>query len=131
MHAIYELKDMLCKELEEYGEKGELTTGSLDVIDKLAHTIKNLDKILEANDDEYSGHYMPWAYDDGMGRSMNRGSYRESYARKRGSDGRYASRGYSRGNLTAKLRELMNDAPDDRTRSEIQRLVEKMDDYGA
>ena len=51
MHAIYELKDMLCKELEEYGEKGELTTGSLDVIDKLAHTIKNLDKIIECSAD--------------------------------------------------------------------------------
>ena len=47
MHAIYDLKETLCKELEEYGSRGELTAGTLDVVDKLAHTIKNLDKIIE------------------------------------------------------------------------------------
>ena len=25
MHAIYDLKEMLCKQLEDYGKKGELT----------------------------------------------------------------------------------------------------------
>ena len=119
MKELYDLRDMLCEELKEYGRKGDMSTGSLEVVDKLTHTIKNLDKILEADSGEYSGHYMPWAYDDGM----NRGGY----SRKRGADGRYASRGYSRGNLKEKLRELMEDAPDDRTRSEIQRLVERME----
>ena len=46
MDAIYELKEKLCDELEEYGDK-KLDAGSLEVIDKLAHTIKNLDKIIE------------------------------------------------------------------------------------
>ena len=45
MHKIYELKDKLCDELEEYGDK-KLDAGSLEVIDKLAHSIKNLDKIM-------------------------------------------------------------------------------------
>lgn len=138
MHGIYELKEMLCKELEEYGTKGELSTGTLEIVDKLAHTVKNLDKIIESYEEE-EGSY---AYDDGMsyegGRSMNRGggSYERgrSYARGRGgnarrnSRGRYSSEGYSRtGDMVEQLRDLMRDAPDERTRQEIQRLVTKME----
>lgn len=44
MHDIYKLKDMLCEELEEYGRKNELTPASLEVIDKLAHSLKNVEK---------------------------------------------------------------------------------------
>ena len=47
MEELYKLKEMLCKELEEYGSKGEMSTGSLEVVDKLAHTIKNLDNVTE------------------------------------------------------------------------------------
>lgn len=126
MHELYQLKEMLCKELKEYGDKGELTAGTLDVVDKLAHTVKNLDKIIEAYEDEGNSGYYPYAYDDGMnrgGRSYNGGSYRgRSYARRRDSMGRY-----SRDGLADKMRELMEDAPDDRTRQEIKRLVEKLE----
>ena len=126
MKELYELKEMLCDELKEYGKKGELkNAGTLDVVDKLAHTVKNLDKIIESYEEGESGMY-PYAYDDGMnGRSMrysrNR-SYRGSYAQRRDSMGRY-----SRDGLADKLRDLMADAPDERTRMEIQRLVEKME----
>lgn len=126
MHELYQLKEMLCKELKEYGDKGELTAGTLDVVDKLAHTVKNLDKIIEAYEDEGNSGYYPYAYDDGMnrgGRSYNGGSYRgRSYARRRDSMGRY-----SRDGLADKMRELMEDAPDDRTRQEIKRMVEKLE----
>ena len=126
MQELYDLKEMLCRELKKYGEKNELTTGSLDVVDKLAHTIKNLDKIIEAYDEGgYSGRYYPmYAYDDG-------GNYGggNSYARgqRRDSRGRYSRRGYSRDGMADKLRELMEDAPDDRTREEIRRLADKME----
>ena len=126
MHELYQLKEMLCKELKEYGDKGELTAGTLDVVDKLAHAAKNLDKIIEAYEDEGNSGYYPYAYDDGMnrgGRSYNGGSYRgRSYARRRDSMGRY-----SRDGLADKMRELMEDAPDDRTRQEIKRMVEKLE----
>ena len=46
MHELYELKEKLMKELAEYSQ-GELSTGSLEVIDKLAHAIKNICKIVE------------------------------------------------------------------------------------
>lgn len=126
MHAIYELKEMLCEELEEYGRKGELTAGALDVVDKLAHTIKNIDKIIEENE-EYSSR----SYRGGESRRSYRGSYRGSYERGRGSnaqrESRYSSE-YSRdGDMVDRLRDLMNTAPDERTRQEIQRLITKME----
>lgn len=118
MHELYELKEMLCKELEEYGRKGDLTAGSLEVIDKLAHALKNLDKIIEAKEmeeEEYSmagGSYEggnmgggnSYARGGSGGQGGGGGSSRNSYARGRGrnarrdSMGRYSSesRRYSR-----------------------------------
>jgi hypothetical protein len=130
MHKIYELKDKLCEELEEYGDK-KLDAGSLEVIDKLAHTIKNLDKIIEKYEDEdYSS-----AYDDGMmggdeNRGGNRYSSRYAMARGRGRNARRDSMGrYSSDNrmMVDELRDLMNDAPDERTKMEFKRFIEKME----
>lgn len=91
MNELYELKEMLCKELEEMGSKGELTAGTLDTVDKLAHALKNLDKVIENYDGEYSGDDM--SYRDG--RSYARGRGRNA---RRDSMGRYSSR-YSRGEM--------------------------------
>ena len=41
---MHELKEKLMLELKEYGH-GELSHGSLEVIDKLAHALKNVMKI--------------------------------------------------------------------------------------
>lgn len=142
MHELMELKEMMCKELEEYGKKGDLTAGSLEVVDKLAHAIKNLDKIIESyEEEEYSnrgGSYEGGSYQGGG----NRGgmSYRyddgRSYARGRGrnvrrdSMGRYSrERGYSRAGeeMVMELRELMEDAPDDKTRQEFERFIRKIE----
>lgn len=126
MHEIYELKEMLCKELEEYGKKGDLSTGSLDVVDKLAHTVKNLGKIIEMYDEEgeYSG-----AYDYNMGGGRG-GSYARGRGRnaRRDSMGRYSREGYSRANedVVEQLRGVMEDAPEDMKR-EIKRLITKME----
>lgn len=120
MHELYELKEMLMKELEEYGSKGELTAGSLEIVDKLTHTIKNLCKIIEESEENegYSSRYYPMYGPYNEGRGYRRGSYTQ----RRDSMGRY-----SRDGLADKLRGLMDEAPDDRTRMEIQRLVEKME----
>lgn len=132
MEELYSLKEMLCKELEDYGKKGEMSAGALEIVDKLAHAIKNLDKIIENYDEEYSG-----AYEGEQGDSYRRGSYRggsyRSYARgrrnaRRDSMGRYSGEGYSRhGDMVDELRDLMEDAPDEKTRMEIQKLVKKLE----
>lgn len=132
MNELYELKEMLCKELKEYGKKGEMTAGSLDVVDKLSHAIKNIDKIIESYEEEdYSG------YDGGSYRgSYARGGRDRNYAYARGrganarrdSMGRYSSEGYSRANeeTIEQLRDLMEEVPED-MKHEIKRLVTKLE----
>lgn len=106
MKELHTLKERLVDELKDYG-KMEMTAANLEKIDKLAHAAKNVCKIIESEDEGNSGRYYPYSY--------NRGSYR------RDSMGRY-----SRDGLADKLRELMADAPDDKTRQDIQRLVDRM-----
>ena len=126
MKYLYELKETLCSELEEYGKKGKMSAGDLDVVDKLTHTIKNLDKIIENYDGEYSsrkysmrGEYSN-RYDDGQ-YSMARG---RGGRVKRDSMGRYSSHNDM---MVQELRELMEDAPDERTKMEFQKFIEKME----
>lgn len=130
MEELYKLKDLLCDELEEYGRKGELSAGSLEIIDKLSHALKSITTVIAMKeaDDDYSNMY-PY---DGSYRPMNRGnSYRRSYARKRDGMGRYSRRydGYSGAvdDMVEKLHDLMADAPNEEIKSEIKRLVSKVE----
>lgn len=121
MQELYDLKEMLCDELKEYGKKGELTAGSLDVVDKLTHTIKNLNKIIDKyEEDEYSGNYM---YDDGMMHRMVGRSYARGRNAKRDSMGRYSRHG----DMIGDLYDLMEEAPDERTKMELQKFIKKME----
>lgn len=142
MHKLYDLKDKLVKELEEFG-KGELSKGSLDSIDKLAHAAKNVAKVIECcEEEEYSmamdggrSYDMGRSYADDGRRDFVRpdGSYRyetptASYARGRRGNVRRDSMGrYSRsGDFTEELEMLMEKAPDERTKEEIRKLMERM-----
>lgn len=154
MHKLYELKEMLCEELKEYGDK-KLDAGSLEVIDKLAHAIKNIDKIIEAYEEEeysnamgggsyegsYEGSYARGGRGGGQGGGRGGssraggGSYGGSYARGRGrnarrdSMGRYSREGgYSRAedDFRMELEELMQDAPNDQIRQKMQRIMSDM-----
>ena len=134
MHKkLEDLKEKLCKQLEEYPDK-DLTSATLDVVDKLTHTIKNLDKIIDKYDEqEYSNNYkIPYApYGGGYdGMSMRGGSYGRGRNAMRDSMGRYSGgygNGYSRnGDMIMELTELMEDAPDERTRMEFQKFIQKM-----
>ena len=55
MKSMYDLRDMLCKELDELARKGELGAGDLEIAHKLTATIKNIDKIDMMESDGYSG----------------------------------------------------------------------------
>lgn len=134
MHDIYQLKEMLMDELKEFGKKGELTAGSLETVDKLSHSIKNLCKIIE--DMEMDGEYSTTGDIDGNYRYSNARSYRGgSYARGKGrnarrdSMGRYSSEGYSRAaeDMITQLRDMVEEAPDEQTRMEIQKLMKKLE----
>lgn len=89
MHELYELKEKLMEELEKYGQE-ELTAGSLEVVDKLSHTIKNLHKIIEkCEEEEYSMDGGMSSYEQGGGQSSyaRRG---QSYAYEGGGQSAYA-----------------------------------------
>jgi hypothetical protein len=130
MHELNQLRDTLCKNLEEYGRKNDLKAGDLDVVDKLTHTIKNLDKVIEKYDDEYSGARGRNARRDSMGRYAGEYS-NEAMARGNRGDyndrGRYSNRYSNTGGMVMELRELMEDAPDERTRMEFEKFIRKME----
>ena len=62
MKSMYNLRDMLCKELDEIARKGELGAGDLDIAHKLTDTIKNIDKIETLEEGGYFSRY----HDDDM-----------------------------------------------------------------
>lgn len=135
MKDLYELKEKLMDLLSEQSKKG-ISSSNLDVVDKLTHTIKNLCKIIE--DMEESGGESYGMYGS-YARSGQNGSYRSgnysrgemSYAdnRGRGSNARRDSMGRysSAGDLVDELRDLMDSAPDQKTRSELDRFIRKME----
>ena len=51
MHELYELREKLCKNLKAYSKKSEITGQSLEMVDTLAHSIKNIDKIIETDEE--------------------------------------------------------------------------------
>ena len=127
MKELETLCDVLSDKLSEKTRKvksGGMSDGDLDTIDKLTHALASVKKIMAFMEDEgeYSGYYPAGSYRDNYRGSYRGGSY------KRDRMGRYSSeRGYSRNDLADKMRDLMHDAPDDRTRQEIQRMVEKLE----
>lgn len=150
MHELYELKEKLMKELEEYGSQ-EMSAGSLEVIDKLSHAIKNICKIIEAAEEEgYSeegGRYRNSYEGGGGGRYYSyeggQGGGGSSYARRGGgrgrgrnarrdSMGRYSSEmGYSRAeddmdSMIEELRGMMQELPQEKQR-EVQKFIQKIE----
>lgn len=145
---MHKLIEYVCDELDELERKvdkgGKLSASEMQYLDTLAHTKKNLLKAEEMSEDmEYSGAMMGGrVYNDGMSYNMGSSYARDgrdgrggSYARGRGrnarrdSMGRYSSEGYSRASegIVMDLKELMEDAPDERIRQEIQGLIHKVE----
>lgn len=137
MHELYELKEKLMKELEDYGQK-ELSAGSLEVVDKLSHSIKNICKIIESYEMEEEGNSMRgnnrysynrrYTYEDGNGRSYARG--RTGNVR-RDSMGRYSrTDSYSRTDgiqeLVEGVRDMMQDLPQN-LQMDAQRFIQKLE----
>ena len=144
LKEIRELKETVGNEIAEANKEikkagGDLNTGDIEMIDKLTHAMKSLVTtcaMLEA-DDEYSERYEPMGpyYGSGYSRRERRdtrtgysGNY-GSYARDR--EGRYTREnrtgGYSRGmDWNEHLRQMMDEAPDEATRMDIKKLMDRM-----
>jgi hypothetical protein len=124
MHDLYNLKEMLCEELENYGKSRELSPASLQMIDTLAHACKNICKIIESK--EESGYSRRASYDDGY---SGDGYYYDdggmSHRRGRAANGRFVSRDASE--MSHRLRDMADKATDEHTRREMERLADKME----
>jgi len=149
MHTYYETKEMLKKELDGIIQKGELSAGSLETIDKLLDSIKNACKIImyeEYSEDGYSyadgdRDMSEYAYArNGRGRgpqaqrdSMGRYSSEGGYSNARGGRGRYSRRGgysYDDGGKEEKidmLRDMMQEATTDEERRALQKIIRRME----
>lgn len=97
MDRYKDLEEMVCDEIDRIADQKNLTGSSLEMLDKLTHTLKSI-KTIEAmdnysDDGGYYGDSMSYARRkrDSMGRYSNEGRYNERY------DGRYnEGRNYGR-----------------------------------
>lgn len=147
---MHKLIEYVCDELEaleKKAAKGSMSAAEIEYADKLASLKKNLlkgDMLYEeaGMDGEYSGNMGGMSYQRGDRGGNRGGTYVDgmSYARgdgrnrgrnaKRDSMGRYSSeRGYSRDpqDMADQLRDLMEDAPDESVRKDIERLLRKVE----
>ena len=127
MEYMYELKEKLCRELDEIARKPEMSAGDLETVHKLTDTIKNIDQIDMLEDGDYS------QSGDWEGRSSyNRGS---SYANRgkhyvRGHysrDGRMYSRADAKDHMMEQMEEMMGSASNDRERDIIRRCMDQLE----
>ena len=128
MHKLYELKEKLMRELEDYADNGKFSKDDVEAIKYTASAIDHICNIVDESD-EYSEAMGGGSYTGGM--SYARGG-RGGRGGRTGANqyGSYARGGmYSRntGNMITELRELMNEAEDDRTRSEMHGLIKRLE----
>lgn len=142
LKEVYDLKETVGHKIAQANKKirsngGDIANDDVEIIDKLTHSLKSLVTtcaMLEAEEDGgYSGRYAP-AYNPGI--TYAREGH-DGYSRNdSGNNGSYSHRGYSRenrngysrtGSMTEQLRQMMDEAPDEVTRMEIRKLMDKMD----
>ena len=135
MNAIYDLRDMLCDELEQVMTKS--TNMNLDQIDKLTHALKSVETIIAMKEGGYSttvnsnryyddnSYYGGNSYRNGRNGGMR---YNENYNSYRMSNGRNS--GYSRHDgkedMIANLHDMLNDATSAKEKDAIHQCIEKL-----
>ena len=117
MHKLYELKDKLMNELEDYSENGKFSKDDAENIKALSASIEHICNICKDAEDEDG--YSSRMYPDGMG-----GSYR-GYAR----EGRGYSNAHGRMNAPRDSRGRYSGADGDveDIKRDMQRLMDKVE----
>lgn len=125
MHELYELKEKLIKELEDYAQNGKFSKEDVESIKYMASAVDHLCNIMEG-ENEYSqrgGYSRNYSYE--------RGGNMRSYARGRGGNARRDSMGrYSNAEgvdeLVDTVRNMMQDLPQ-HLQQDAQRFVQKLE----
>jgi hypothetical protein len=130
MKVLYELKDRLTRELDEIAMQQDITESSLDIIDKLTHSIKSIETIIAMNETQRH------SFDNynSRDRYSSMDSYRsmDGYSERRGRDsmGRYTSReGYSEhknDELKHQLEDIYQYTKDEQSRNMIQKWIKEL-----
>lgn len=119
---MHKLIDYVCdelKDLEKKADSGSLSMAEVQYADTLAHLKKNL---MKAEEMELENEYSQRGYTT---RTMPT-YYGNSYAGRR--NARRDSMGrYSRDGMAHQLRDMMEDAPDEQTRRDMERLASRME----
>lgn len=129
MENLYNLKDRLCEELEDYARKQEMGAGDLEVIHKLTDTIKNIDKICMLEDE---GGYSQAVDGGDYGRGSSYANRGKHYVRGHYSRGgrRMPREGYSRDDGRSEMMEHLEmalDAASEQDREDIKRFMRKLE----
>ena len=156
LKEVYDLKETVGHKIAQANKKirangGDIADDDVRIVKELSESIGNLVTacvMLEAEEGGYSERYAPmwnpgitygYAGREGReGRAGGGGGYsREGYSRegysREGREGRnrYSREGragYSRaGDMTDQLRQMMDEAPDETTRMEIRKLMDRME----
>lgn len=120
MHKLYELKDKLIGELEDYSENGKFSKDDAENIKALSASIEHICNICKdaEEDDGYSGRMYP----DGMG-----GSYR-GYGRGYSREGGYSNaRGRMNAQRDSRGRYSGADGDVEDIKRDMQRLMDKVE----
>lgn len=117
MEAIHKANERIAQ------SGGQITRDDVTYIDGLTHALKSIKQSIAMIEDEdgYSGDaYRP------VSRGYSRG-YRR-YSMDRDPRDGHRGDGYSRqGGMADRLRDMMDDAPDEKTRAEIKRLLDRLE----
>ena len=80
-YSMEKLRAMLCRELDEIGNKPEMSAGDLQTVHTLTDTIKNIDKIEMMDTGDYSEAVGDWNARGTYSRNNDRNSYGRHYVR--------------------------------------------------
>lgn len=125
------LYDKLCQILDDMERKEKLSASDVQIIDWATHAKKSMLAVDEMEGGDSGSYAYRNSYNDGydnMSRARGRNAKRDSMGRYSRDDG--YSRTYSRNgkeDYMSQLRDMMEDAPDERSRQSIQRMIREME----
>ena len=153
--ALTDLHNQFCEELDNIARKGTLSTSDIQKVDTYTQIASRLEKMICFHDmeDGNSGRGGTWEANGSYAGGMNSGrSYRGGNSMDGGNSGNSGNlgnhfgngdpyendrnysgrRGYSRDDgkreMRKQLEQMMNDAPDDRSREAIRRAMREIEE---
>lgn len=142
MHDLYDNLEQLCETVSDEiaiandkvkSSGGKLSNSDVEYLDKLTHMLKSIKttKAMMDAEDGYSsdsmGGSMNASYSRGRGRNARRDSMGRYSSEGRSYDNRmYDGRSYD-GDMVSELRELMEEAPNNKIRQRFQQFISEIE----